>query len=536
MRKSKSQLARIDIDELFENSSNRGMLSFLERPPEEAQARLREKRRVNEADSLRFKGARGDLPPVGESPCAHWSAEHRSELPPESLPFPSAAESSVGVEFHPITNDLEDHSLSAIGLPEEVVISDRNSPLWESKNSRMYPEGESPLEVSHTMGDSPSGLLTTLPSLPQQGGTRENSGTKVTKAVTYPGGGFKRAVLADPTITALGKARARGDLPPAGYLTRPLDGMLIGRRQKIRRASIAQDGHSSGEQLLYQSLWNAGKTETPDTRLIAIGYSGMSALCKLEKSNCKKNIQTLIEKLAIDVIKTYDSATSTGRTFRVYSYKEILRRREAAGMIWVIRTSGVRFVHHEGMPPSYPVGDSPLGPVSDLPPDPLGEMPRDPVSKSNTPPIGEIPTQLGKDRRKHQITSALVHEALTHYGLVDDDVTIQLIARCRKEASACTEQEIIDFIHEKGRIVRASRNIRNPLGFLLETVPKCFAGKQYREYKGTQQQSAEEAAAAEAKERAEMNAWRAQYEARLVDPSVSEAERRFIRQVLGAGE
>jgi hypothetical protein len=42
MRKLKRPLQRIDIDELFDNSSNR-MLSFLERPPEEAQVRLREK-------------------------------------------------------------------------------------------------------------------------------------------------------------------------------------------------------------------------------------------------------------------------------------------------------------------------------------------------------------------------------------------------------------------------------------------------------------------------------------------------------------
>src|ERR1700761_975314 len=62
MANSKKKLDRIDLDELFDSPVNRGMLSFLQRPPEEAGERLREKERINRLDSNRLTY------PVGESP------------------------------------------------------------------------------------------------------------------------------------------------------------------------------------------------------------------------------------------------------------------------------------------------------------------------------------------------------------------------------------------------------------------------------------------------------------------------------------
>jgi len=66
-------------------------------------------------------------------------------------------------------------------------------------------------------------------------------------------------------------------------------------------------------------LWNAARAETTDTRLISIGYNGMSSLCKLKRSNCKKNVHSLIEKLALEVIKPHQTASSTGTTYRIFS-------------------------------------------------------------------------------------------------------------------------------------------------------------------------------------------------------------------------
>ena len=115
---------------------------------------------------------------------------------------------------------------------------------------------------------------------------------------------------------------------------------------KIRRALKAQDGHSTGEQAVYQALWSAGSVESPDTRLIRIGYGGLQSLCGLDKTNCKDNIQSLIRKLAVEVVSPFSVQRNQGPVYRIFSANAILKRRKAAGMEWVIRTKGVRFVQN----------------------------------------------------------------------------------------------------------------------------------------------------------------------------------------------
>src|SRR3954452_16924445 len=68
MRNQRHKLERIDIDELFSSPVNRGMLSFLERPPEEAQVRLREKQKIDAIDA-------GRLDPGGELPAGAHSQD-----------------------------------------------------------------------------------------------------------------------------------------------------------------------------------------------------------------------------------------------------------------------------------------------------------------------------------------------------------------------------------------------------------------------------------------------------------------------------
>ncbi len=119
---------------------------------------------------------------------------------------------------------------------------------------------------------------------------------------------------------------------------------------KIRRALKTQDGHSTGEQLVYQALWNAASVETPDTRLIRIGYGGLQSLCGLDKTNCKDNIQSLIRKLAVEVVSPFSVQRNQCNVYRIFSASATMKRRKAAGMEWVIRNKGVRFV-------DSPIGD-----------------------------------------------------------------------------------------------------------------------------------------------------------------------------------
>ena len=135
-----------------------------------------------------------------------------------------------------------------------------------------------------------------------------------------------------------------------GHLSHPAPEVISipavppGPRLRIRRCSAAQDGHSLGEEVLYQALWKTATPESGETRTIVIGWRGMSQICRMTPKNCKINTQRLIRKLALEVLSPYNTPESIGTTYRVYASDAILRRRRSAGLEWVVRSRGVEFV------------------------------------------------------------------------------------------------------------------------------------------------------------------------------------------------
>jgi len=118
----------------------------------------------------------------------------------------------------------------------------------------------------------------------------------------------------------------------------------LGHRLRIRRCAATHDGHSLGEEVLYQALWKAAQPESAQIRTIVIGWRGMSQLCRMTPKNCKINTQRLIRKLALEILSPYNTPESIGTTYRVYSDQAILQRRHDAGLEWVVRSRGVEFV------------------------------------------------------------------------------------------------------------------------------------------------------------------------------------------------
>lgn len=116
------------------------------------------------------------------------------------------------------------------------------------------------------------------------------------------------------------------------------------QRLRIRRCAATHDGHSLGEEVLYQAIWKAARPESAEARTIVIGWRGMSQLCRMTPKNCKINTQRLMRKLALEVLSPYNTPESIGTTYRVYSDQAIFERRRAAGLEWVVRSRGVEFV------------------------------------------------------------------------------------------------------------------------------------------------------------------------------------------------
>ncbi len=166
-------------------------------------------------------------------------------------------------------------------------------------------------------------------------------------------------------------ASPRGDLPqgespPGQQATAQIPSVRpvvaeVPRGPRPRRALRAEDGHSRGEQALYQALWKAAAGDGEE-RLIRAGYGAMSRLCGLDPSNCKDNLRSLTAKLAVEVAEPPRPERGEGAVYRVFGPEAIVRRRRQAGLEWVlVRGQGVAFVRAGA--PATPVPEpAPDGP------------------------------------------------------------------------------------------------------------------------------------------------------------------------------
>jgi hypothetical protein len=308
--------------------------------------------------------------------------------------------------------------------------------------------------------------------------------------------------------------------------------------KKLYRCVLAQDGHSHGEEALYQVLWRAGKLETEETRLIAMGYGEMSKRIRLSFNNSKATCLRLIQKLAVEEVAHEVSHERIGKTYRIFSYKAILERRRSNNMEWVVKNKGVEFVI-----PALSQAPSILGGVPDI--GIKGTLPdKDAVSISGrealsisgreSMSITGIPLENSSrevPRKTLPSSSSAVAAVLSEYGTIDDDAVQKILADCSRNAPDATLEEIMHFIREKGRVV-ANGKIDNPIGFLIVYVPKCFVGDTLKLYREQQRQRREAAD----REAAEAREWvaehRRQQEQILADPDASEEDKQWARRFL----
>ena len=245
------------------------------------------------------------------------------------------------------------------------------------------------------------------------------------------------------------------------------------------RSLDARDAHTVWEQRIYQHLWKLGASATPDDyRDLAIGYRHLAAELGMGVNTVQRGVPALIEKLSIEVIGDYDPNTRSPKTYRVYSYRMILDRRRAAGREMVQRRGGhgghgVELLQSDDpgtVPRSREKAD--LGTVVDL-----GTVPG---TGTGDYPWTRDSTSLGRRVEKDNRTSSsslarVVVEAVNRFGLTcDDDAAERLLAKCLASDPAASADEIAHFIAVKLEQFRRKRNIENPVGLLLRSVPQYF--------------------------------------------------------------
>lgn len=271
------------------------------------------------------------------------------------------------------------------------------------------------------------------------------------------------------------------------------------RKARVFRATLVQHGHTPAEQLLYLAMWSNGKETGSRSREITAGYRQLGHLANLNDKTVKYALQSLVEKLAIQVIAEEHVASRTGRTYRVFSYEHILATRNQAGLIWVRKNKGVEFVEpptvvnrptvvHTSRAPIYvsavnsvgpktTEGATPTAPVVHFPPDTVGSF---------TTPLGNV---LGKERNQTststlepEFPTELLQGLLRIVPFMDEEAICMLWTECRARVSDCTISEVLGFVQSKAAIALNGK-IQNPVGFLLAVVPKCFEGSAFAAYR-----------------------------------------------------
>lgn len=270
-------------------------------------------------------------------------------------------------------------------------------------------------------------------------------------------------------------------------------------RYTIRRAKLVQDGHTSNEQKLYEYLWTRGSPYDDISRRVSIGFRTLADRVRMARASAQKNLRGLVEKLAVEVIETFDVTSSKAPTYRVFNYTEILRRRESAGMIWYVRrTQAVRFVDPSGREVIRSVQNTPgleliSSPGIEIAPDPgqiIGPSPgrnlRGSPGLELGPPIREkeyeeIETKTSTSS-DFPLPSILI-EGLQRLALgFDEEAAIALWRNSRNRAPDCTADEILHFTAVKAATAKTGK-IQNPVGFLLVAVPKCFEGQAFKTFR-----------------------------------------------------
>ena len=120
---------------------------------------------------------------------------------------------------------------------------------------------------------------------------------------------------------------------------------VLSRAPIIREARLVQEGHTNGEQRVYDAMWKSARVVDDQRRVLTIGFGKIAQISNLSESNCKPAIAGLLEKLAIERLPDRGPNLALGRTYQIYSWSMVLKRRREAGLTHVIKTRGVVFVN-----------------------------------------------------------------------------------------------------------------------------------------------------------------------------------------------
>jgi predicted transcriptional regulator len=324
--------------------------------------------------------------------------------------------------------------------------------------------------------------------------------------------------------------RSNGEAPDAGggFLARsPVnlwvtdDGDLVSQ-SRVRRIRIAQDVVNSTEEAVYDTLWNTKAAE--DTmasgssgRIVQAGYDYLMKRTRLSKKTIQRVIDRLIHKDFIAIEKPADIYRRISTIYRVFDYRAILAHHLRKGRTHVAKI-GPGFTY------ARPINDPRHTSLESLNLTTVGSLnmatvyPTDlPTAATETPVTGAnrnqstvvqqtirsidknllekttsaSTTPLSAEAPATTAPAELISGLQKILGFVDTEAATLLWDECRFRVPDCGPDEVLYFAQGKASVC-AGGKINNPVGFLLTTVPKCFEGPAFANFRREEQRKAAE--------------------------------------------
>jgi hypothetical protein len=310
------------------------------------------------------------------------------------------------------------------------------------------------------------------------------------------------------------------------------------RPVNVHRCVLAQDGHSRSEELLYQILWKNGQpTENQDCRLVQIPQGDLAEAMRMTTKNLRQALARLEGKLSIEQASWFDRGSRTARSWRVYSYKAILQRREQGGLTHVVRTKGVQFVN----PETTPVKTTRVVMPDFQETTPVITTLSTPVDMTQTTGVVMTPLSLVREfplreGNRETTTTGSVDPAASQLAVqlaswiaIDDEAVQTIWRKCREADPNCTPDEVAFMAELKKPLLQnREHGFRNPVGLLINSVPKFFAnggGEALKHHRSEATRRREEAERGK-EERREL------LRRILADPNAAEEDKEWARQAL----
>jgi hypothetical protein len=304
---------------------------------------------------------------------------------------------------------------------------------------------------------------------------------------------------------------------------------------RVQRIDNAKEMLTGNEALVYELLWKESTRKAEkrkyekgpillmDGEMEKLVQAGHNDLRKtgLSQSTIRRVRQSLLDKDFVAIEQAPDILRRTPTIFRVFSFEATLKRQQSKGRFYQAKIGpGHSFVwplevaqNERGSTGGGVVVNSYVSTVANSDVNTVVNPDADTPSKETT--LSMVSSDMStvseenmrfkdKDLLLERTTateallldSAEVRREFARYAPVPDQRALAaMIAACQALVPDLTTEELNFCLREKGSIVRSSRSVENPTGFLLKVVPRCFEGDLFHDWR--RQRQMEERAAAE---------------------------------------